>query len=154
MREAWERALAPYPERRAALMEILHAVQDRLGFVPREAAEEVARFLDIPDVWVFEVLTFYPMYRTSPGGRHALRVCHNIACDLRGARRLLRVLKERFGVSPGGTSADGAFTLETVECLAACGGAPVVDLDGEYREGMTPERLCEALEPLREGNAP
>ncbi|MGH7151598.1 MAG: NADH-quinone oxidoreductase subunit NuoE [Planctomycetota bacterium] len=153
LKGAWEAAVTRYPKRRAAVMELLHSVQDRLGFVPREAVSAIARFLEIPDVWVFEVLTFYPMYRTSPGGRHAVRVCHNIACDLLGARGLLRALRERFGVRPGETGGDGAFHLETVECLAACGGAPVVDVDGDYQEGMTPERLCETVGRLLDGEA-
>ncbi len=153
LRAEWEKAVTRYPARRAAVMEILHTVQDRLGFVPREAVSAIAGFLEIPDVWVFEVLTFYPMYRTTPGGRHAVRICHNIACDLLGARGLLRALRERFGVRPGETGGAGAFHLETVECLAACGGAPVVDVDGEYHEGMTPERLCETVGKLLDGPA-
>ncbi|MCI0589379.1 MAG: NADH-quinone oxidoreductase subunit NuoE [Planctomycetes bacterium] len=153
MRAAWEEAVARYPKRRAAVMELLHTVQDRLGFVPREAVAAIAGFLEIPDVAVFEVLTFYPMYRATPGGRHAVRVCHNIACDLMGARGLLRALRARFGVRPGETGGEGAFHLEAVECLAACGGAPVVDVDGEYHEGMTPEGLCEAVGRLLDGEA-
>ncbi|HKB15571.1 MAG TPA: NADH-quinone oxidoreductase subunit NuoE [Planctomycetota bacterium] len=151
LRSAWEKAVTRYPKRRAAVMELLHSVQDRFGFVPREAVAAIAGFLEIPDVWVFEVLTFYPMYRATQGGRHAVRVCHNIACDLMGARGLLRALRERFGVRPGETAGEGAFHLETVECLAACGGAPVVDVDGEYHEGMTPGRLCETVGKLLDG---
>jgi NADH-quinone oxidoreductase subunit F len=136
----WERIVARYPKRRGAVMGILHTVQDRLGFLSSEAIAQVARFLGIPDVQVWEVVTFYPMFRTSPPGRRTIQICHNIACDLRGAGFLLRSLCDRLRVRPGETTADGAFTLEGVECLAACDRAPVAIVDGT---------LCGPLDPSR-----
>jgi len=148
LRAGFDRICARYPQKRAALLPILHLVQDREGFLSRESLIQVAGYLEIPPVEVLGVVTFYPMFRREPGGRHRVAVCRNIACHLLGARGILQAIEKRFGVQPGETTADGGFTLESVQCQGACGYAPMLALDGEYHENLTPEAAVELLEGL------
>jgi len=148
LRAGFDRICARYPQKRAALLPILHLVQDREGFLSRESLVQVAEYLEIPPVEVLGVVTFYPMFRREPGGRHRVAVCRNISCHLLGARSILQAIEKRFGVQPGETTEDGRFTLESVQCQGACGYAPMLTLDGEYHENLTPEGAVELLEGL------
>lgn len=148
LRAELDQLCARYPQRRAALLPILHRVQEERGWISREAMEEVAGYLDVPPVEVQGVVSFYPMFRQEPGGRHEVWVCRNISCHLTGAEELLRAIEQRFGVKPGETSADGRFTLRAAQCLGACGYGPMMDVDGRYHEHLTPERAVEILEGL------
>lgn len=149
LRAELELLCALYPQRRAALLPILHRVQDAQGWISTAAMEEVAELLGIQPVEVQGVVTFYPMFRTGPAGRHVVSLCKNISCHLLGSRDILRAIERRFGVRPGETTADGAFTLQTVQCLGACGYAPMMDVDGAYHENLTPERAVRILAELR-----
>src|SRR5947209_2807309 len=124
--EGFERAVAKYPpeRRKAALLPVLHLVQDELGWLPEPAMAYVGGLLDVPPVRVREVATFYTMYRLRPVGRHAIGVCHSVSCWAMGSTSVLRRCEEKLGIRPGGTTRDGQFSLEEVACLAACGGAP------------------------------
>jgi NADH-quinone oxidoreductase subunit E len=140
-----------YPERRSALIPILHQVQAEVGYLSPEAIEWVARYLGLSPADVMSVASFYDMLNLEPVGRHLIYVCHNLTCSLLGVERLIRQLEGRLGIRMGETTPDGLITLKRMECLASCGTAPVIQVDGMFYENMTPEKLDELLEKLRDG---
>ncbi len=146
---ALERTKARYPVAKAALVPVLHVVQRRLGWVTPEAREWVARFLSITTMEVHEVVTFYPMLFDKPVGRHVIHVCRTLSCDACGARELWQHLEEKLGVTRGGTTTDGRFTLLAAECLASCGTAPALLLDGERHENLDTAGVDRLLEAAR-----
>ena len=138
-----------YPERRAALIPALHRCQEELGgWIAPETMEDVAAFFGLEPVEVFGIASFYPMFRLEPPGQHVISVCHNISCDLRGASQILEHVCARTGAPVNGTSPDGRFTVETVECQGACANAPMLDLDGEYHENLDLAKVDRLLEKL------
>jgi len=135
-----------YPEKRAALIMVLHRCQEELeGWISPETMEDVAAYFEMEPVEVYGVASFYPMFRMSPPGEHVVSVCHNIACELRGAQGILKKVCEVTGAPVHGTSSDGRFTVETVECQGACTTAPMFDLDGVYHEELTLESVEKIL---------
>jgi len=143
---ALERTRARYPVPKAALLPVLHAVQKRLGWVTPEARAWVAQFLSITPMEVHEVVTFYPMLFDRPVGRHVIHVCRTLSCDACGGRELWNHLEEKLGVTRGGTTTDGRFTLLSAECLASCGTAPALLLDGERHENLDAAAVDRLLE--------
>jgi NADH-quinone oxidoreductase subunit E len=139
--ERIDRAIASYPERSAALLPVLLIVQKESGCVMPEAERWVAGKLGIPPIRVREVLTFYTMFRREPAGRTIIQVCRNLSCTLAGAEDILAVLRRELGLGQGegGTTADGAVTLVTVECLGNCDHAPCLQVDGVDRGPVTQE---------------
>jgi NADH-quinone oxidoreductase E subunit len=135
-----------YPVAKAAMMPVLHAVQRERGWIDGEARAWVAHFLDVTATEVDEVVTFYPMLYGTPQGRHVIHVCRTLSCDCTGAKDLWDHLESKLGVGRGEATADGRFSLRSAECLASCGTSPVVLLDGERHENMTPEKLDALLE--------
>ncbi len=126
-----------YPERRAGLIPALHRCQEELGgWLSPEILEDCAAFFELEPVEVYGVASFYPMFRLAPPGRHVVGVCHNIACDLRGASEILERVCQVTGASNHGTSEDGRFSVTTLECQGACTAAPMFDLDGVYHENL------------------
>ncbi|MBM3984931.1 MAG: NADH-quinone oxidoreductase subunit NuoE [Planctomycetes bacterium] len=146
---ALERARARYPVAKAALVPVLHVVQRKLGWITPEAREWVARFLSITPMEVHEVVTFYPMLFDKPVGRHVIHVCRTLSCDACGARELWEHLEQKLGVTRGGTTTDGRFTLLAAECLASCGTAPALLLDGERHENLDAAGVDRLLEATR-----
>jgi NADH-quinone oxidoreductase subunit E len=144
-----EEALARYPEKPAALLPVLHIVHDEAGFVAREAELWVADKLGIEPVRVREVLSFYTMFRAAPGGRHTIRVCRNLSCHLAGADDLLALIVRTLGIGPGETTADGAFSLVTAECLGNCDRAPCLQIDGTDHGPVSLETAAALIEELR-----
>jgi len=143
-------ALRPrYPDRRALLMPALWVIQETHGWIPLEAQAELAAYLEVPSVWVHEVVSFYNMYRERPVGRYLIYVCGNIACSLRGARRLLRFLLDRLGVAERAVTPDGLFTVERVQCIGACELAPVIQVNGEFIGPVDEARLEDLITTLR-----
>jgi len=124
-KEKAEHLCAKYPRRDAALIPLLLELQKEKGFVAEEAMDELARFLELPYARVKSVVTFYTMFNREPAGKYHLQVCRNISCHMAGAENLLAHLKKKLDIPEGGTTKDGLFTLSTVECLGACGTAPV-----------------------------
>jgi NADH-quinone oxidoreductase subunit E len=125
------------PEMSASLvLPLLHFVQEENGYVTKDDAAAIADWTGVPDIQVIEALRWYTMFRRQPAGRHVVKVCHNISCSLRGAERLIDHLKNRLGIEVGETSADGRFTLLTVECLASCGTAPAMQIGDTYYENL------------------
>jgi NADH-quinone oxidoreductase subunit E len=144
-----DRTIARYPERPAALLPVLHIIQEEAGFVSGEAARWVAARLGLEAVRVREVLSFYTMFRTAPAGRHTLRVCRNLSCHLAGAEDLLSFIRQKLGIGPDETTPDGAFTLVTAECLGHCDHAPCLQIDGVDHGPVGREAAAALIEELQ-----
>lgn len=143
-----------YPAARSAVLPALWAVQDELGYLPPWTLEVVARELGLLAQDVEAVSSFYSMYFNHQPGRHVIQVCLNVSCGLRGADELLEHLQRRLQVGEDGVSPDGAFSLEgTVECLGACGGGPMMQVDRYSYENLTPDSAAAILERLSGGEA-
>src|SRR5262249_525705 len=121
-----------YPDRRGALLPVLHLAQDTFGYISLEVEEYVAGLFDLTPAHVHEVVTFYTLFFREPKGRHVIAVCHNLSCHIAGAPAILAHVKRRLGIEPGETTADGRVTLQAVECLCACEAAPMIAVDHRY----------------------
>jgi len=151
MKEA-ERLIGRYPEgkEKSALIPLLHLAQDEFGgWLSPEAMDYVASLLKLEPIEVYEVATFYSMYNLRPVGRYVFEVCQTGPCMLRGSDDIIEYIKQKLHIKVGETSADGLFTLKTVECLGACGYAPMMQLGKHYREHLTPERVDQIIEECR-----
>ena len=111
-------------------------IQEDRGYVSDSDLEELVAYLGVPRIQVEEVLAFYTQFRRAPIGKWHVQLCHNVSCSMRGSEGLLVYLKNTLGVSPGQTTADGKFTLSTVECLASCGTAPMMMVNDTYYENI------------------
>lgn len=140
-RERIDRILSRYPTKQAALLPVLWVAQETWGWISREAAEEVARILELPAAHVSGVLTFYTMYNLEPVGRHLLQFCTSISCHLAGAERLVEHCRKRLGIGLGETTPDGKFTMVEVECIAGCDRAPSMMVNDVYHEPMDESKL-------------
>jgi len=143
------RLQALYPDKRGALLPVLHLAQDTFGYVSLEVQTYVASLFDLSPAHVHEVVTFYTLYFQQPKGRHVVAVCHNLSCHLAGAPRILAHLKERLGIEVGETTDDGRITLQAVECLCACEAAPMMQVDDRYELNLTPDKVDRLVEALR-----
>ncbi len=147
-----EAVLADYPDRRSAILPALRMAQDaHEGWLPPEALREVAEALELAPAQVEAVASFYDMLHLEPVGRHIVEVCTNLSCALVGAQQVVEAFERELGVHPGETSEDGAVTLRTIECAGGCGRAPVVVVDGRYREPVRPEDVPAIAEEVRGG---
>lgn len=138
-----------YPTNLAAVMGVLHMVQDKYGYISDEAITSVATLLDIPEENVLGVVTFYEMYHQHPTGKYKLQVCTNVSCLLCGSDMVLKTIKDKIGIGIGETTADGLFSVHEVECLGSCGTAPVVSVNKEYHEKLTPESINALIDNLK-----
>jgi NADH-quinone oxidoreductase subunit E len=138
-----------YPDKRGALLPVLHMAQDTFGYVSLEVEAYVATLFDLSPAHVHEVVTFYTLYFQKPKGRHVVAVCHNLSCHLAGAQGILAHLKQKLGIDVGETTDDGRVTLQAVECLCACEAAPMMQVDDRYELNLTPQKCDRALEGLR-----
>ena len=137
------------PEMKTSLvLPLLHCVQDEQGFVTEADAAGIAEYIGMPPIAVIEALTWYSMFDRTPQGRYVIKVCRNIACSLRGSEQVLAHLQQRLGIGVGETTADGRFTLKTVECLASCGTAPAMQVYRTYHEQLDAAKLDRILESL------
>jgi NADH-quinone oxidoreductase subunit E len=141
--------LTHYPTRMAATIPLLHLCQEQNGWISEEVVEFVATRLDVPPAHVQGVVTFYTLFHQSPAGKHHVWVCRTLPCALRGAEGILHHCEKKLGIHAGETTKDGAITLHTAECLASCGTAPMMQVDKEYFENLTPEKVDEILDKLR-----
>jgi len=145
-----ENIIAQYPQRKAAIMPLLWLVQEKLGYIPKEAIDEVAELTGTTPIHVEAVVKFYEMFHERPVGKYQLMLCTNVSCLLRGADKTLQKLKEVLGIDIGETTPDGLFTLEEVECLAACDKAPVLLVNAvELFENVTPDKVEQIIAELR-----
>ncbi|HEY1019198.1 MAG TPA: NAD(P)H-dependent oxidoreductase subunit E [Sediminibacterium sp.] len=148
-----QRLVARYPEgkQKSALLPVLHLAQDSFGgWLSSETMDYVAELLNITPIEVYEVATFYSMYNLKPVGKYLFEVCQTGPCMLRGSDDIVAYIGEKLGIKPGETTADGMFTLKTVECLGACGYAPMMQLGKHYREHLTKEKVDAIIAECRE----
>ena len=146
--DAW---VAKYPPGRklSAVMAALDIAQDQNGgWLSQELMDAVADYLDLAPIAVYEVATFYSMYDRSEVGKHKINVCTNISCQLCGSDKVMQHLQQRLGIKPGETTKDGLITLREVECLAACGAAPMMQVDKTYHENLTTGSIDKLLAAL------
>lgn len=148
-RERMRAIAAQYPNARSAMLPALHIAQEEEGYVTPEGMTAVAEALGVRPDEVDSVVSFYSMFRKKPVGRHVIKVCTSIACYLRGCDTLLAHLEERLGVRAGETTPDGLFTLQTIECVASCGTAPVLQVNEAFVENVTLDRADALIERLR-----
>ena len=129
-----DEVITHYPQKRSATLPLLHLIQEDIGYLPPETTEWVAAKLEIQPINVYEVITFYPMFRQKPIGRRHIRVCRTLSCALNGGYKTCDALKQEFNTGLNEVSPDGEVTVEFVECLASCGSGPVVMVDDELHE--------------------
>jgi NADH-quinone oxidoreductase E subunit len=141
--------VARYPRREAALLPVLWLAQREFGRLGADERKFVAEKLGLSLARVESVVSFYTMYRTRPAGTYHIQVCRTLSCNLRGCERLFQTVEGEIGVKPGETTADGIFTYEQVECLGACGGAPVVRVNDDYHENLTPDEMKALIGKMR-----
>lgn len=149
--------IAKYPEgcQASAVMPLLDLAQRQNGgWISREAMAYIADMLEMAEIRVYEVATFYTMYNLQPVGKYLVQLCRTTPCWLCGANDLLAVCKEELGIGIGETTEDGLFTLVEVECLGACVNAPMVQINDDYYEDLSPARIKEILATLRRGEQP
>lgn len=137
-----------YPTKRSAVLPALYVAQGEQGYVTQEAMAEIARILEIPPTQVYESATFYTMYNKKPVGKYHVQVCANLSCSLLGADHLVEYLSNKLGIKKGETTEDKRFTLSTVQCLGSCGTAPMMQLNDDYHEDLTEEKIDKILDGL------
>jgi NADH-quinone oxidoreductase subunit E len=139
-----------YPQKRSASLMLLHAVQEHFGFISKEAIEWIAAKLELQPINVYELVTFYPMFRQEPGGRYVLKVCRTLSCALGGSHQLHEHLCKKLGLDSHAhglqTTKDGKYSVEFVECLASCGTAPVMMCNEDFYEGVSHTKADEIVE--------
>jgi NADH-quinone oxidoreductase subunit E len=146
--ESISRLLGHYPDRMAALLPVLTAVQREKNWLSRATMDRIAERLELSKRHVYGVATFYTMYNTEPVGQWHLQLCQNLSCSLVGGVQILAHLERKLGISVGQTTADKRFTLTTVECLGSCGTGPVLQINDVYHENLTIGKVDEILEGL------
>jgi NADH-quinone oxidoreductase subunit E len=139
-----------YPQKRSASLMFLHALQEHFGYISKEAMEWTAAKLELQPINVYELVTFYPMFRQQPAGKYVLKVCRTLSCALGGSHKLHEHFCKKLGLDSHGhglqTTKDGKFSVEFVECLASCGTAPVMMCNEEFYEGVSNEKADKILE--------
>lgn len=151
LREKLDLWVAKYPagQEQSALIPCLHILQDANGgWLSQAIMDALAVYLSVPAISVYEVATFYTMFELEPVGKHKISVCTNISCMLCGSEEIMDHLQSKLKIKPGQTTDDGLFTLKEVECLGACVGAPMLLLDKQYHEHLTPEKIDQILQGL------
>jgi NADH-quinone oxidoreductase subunit E len=143
--------LERYPTKMAATLPLLHLCQDQNGWISDEIVDYVSKRLDLSPAHVKGVVTFYTLYNQEKPGKHQVWVCRTLPCALRGAYDVIEHCEKRLGIKCGETTPDGKVTLRTAECLASCGTAPMMQVDKDYHENLTRERVDAILRRLVEG---
>ena len=145
--------LTHYPTKRSVLVPTLLYAQDEIGYLGEEVIKELADRLELTELEVRNVISYYSMLTTRPRGKYNVQVCTNIACLLRGGDELFEHCENKFGVKHKGTTADGLFSVEEVECIGACSWAPAVQVNYDFHENLTTEKLDQVLEGYRQKGA-
>lgn len=145
--------ISRYPEKRSASLMLLHAVQEHFGHISRDAVEWIARKLELQPINIHELVTFYPMFRQEPAGKHQIKVCRTLSCAMGGSHKLHAHFCGKLGLDAHKhglqTTPDGNFSIEFVECLAACGTAPVMMRNDDFHEGVTTAKADAILRECR-----
>jgi NADH-quinone oxidoreductase subunit E len=137
-----------YPTKRACLLPTLHAIQHHYNWIPTQAMEEIAAFLEISPAEVMDTASFYEEYWLKPKGKYLIQVCRSLACEICASKQLTKQVQDKLKLEVGETTADGKFTLVELECLGSCGTAPVAMVNEVLHENLTPEKLDEVLNKL------
>ncbi|WP_426287663.1 NADH-quinone oxidoreductase subunit NuoE [Luteibacter sp. E-22] len=146
----WVSKFPPDRKRSALIQSLMGAQEQNQGYLTDELITAVAKYLDLPAIWAYEVASFYSMFETSPVGRNNVAICTNISCWLNGAEGLVRHCEKKLGIKTGESTADGRIYLkQEEECLAACAGAPMMVVNGHYHEKLTTESVDAILDGLK-----
>lgn len=140
-----------YPKQMAAVLPVLWLAQEQFGWISEEVMQYVADLLDVPFNHILGVVTFYTMYNKKPVGKYHIQVCANVSCMLRGSDNLVEHLEKKLGVKVGETTPDKTFTLDEVECLGSCGTAPMMQVNDDYYDNLSKEKIDRLLEEFRSG---
>ena len=144
-----DEVITHYPVKRSALLPLLHLIQEDTGWISKDAIEWIAAKLELQPINVYEVVTFYPMFRQKPIGRRHIKVCRTLSCALTGGYKVCDQFQQEFGCHTGEVSADGEVTIEFVECLASCGTGPVVMIDDDLHEKVDTAKVKELSSQIR-----
>lgn len=152
--EVVKKHLSKYPEgkQKSAILPLLHLAQQEFGWLSADVMDYVATLMNIEPIEVYEVATFYTQFYTKPVGKYVFEVCRTSPCMLRGAGEIIEYIENKLGIKEGQTTPDGMFTLKTVECLAACGMAPVMQCGLPYHEHLTTDKVDEIIDKAIEEN--
>ncbi len=145
----FHQTVARYPKKEAAMLPVLYLAQREFGCLGSEAIEYVAKLMDQAPARVYGVVSFYTLFQMQAIGRHHIQVCRTLPCALRGAEKVVDVIKRKLGIESGQTTADGRFTLSEVECLASCGTAPMMQINDDYYENLTEAKIDEILDAMK-----
>ena len=149
LEERFADMITHYPSKRSVLVPILLYVQDELGEITDDAIRELAQRVDLTELEVRNVISYYSMMRTHPIGKYNFQVCTNVSCLLRGGEEILEHCEKRFGVGNKASTPDGLFHVEEVECIGACSWAPAIMLNYEYHENVTAQKIDELIDGIR-----
>lgn len=144
-----DEVITHYPVKRSAVLMLLHAIQEDVGYIPPEAIDWVAAKLELQPINVYEVVTFYPMFRQQPIGRRHIKVCRTLSCALTGGYKTCEAFEKEFNTHRGEISPDGEVTIEFVECLASCGTAPVVMIDDDLHEKVDAAKAKQLADQIK-----
>jgi len=140
---------AKFPQRNSALIPALHLIQDQFGWVPPPTIQQLAELLKTTSNKIYGVLTFYTMFNLKPVGKYHIQVCRNVSCSLLGAKHIIERLSKKLKIKPGETTEDQKFTLSLVECLGACGSAPVMMINDQYYENLDAKKVDAILKAFK-----
>lgn len=147
--DQWISKYPPEQKRSAVIPALTFVQRQNKGWLSKAAMNAVADYLGLPRVWIYEVATFYDLYHLKPIGKHKISICQNVSCFLMGSDTIVDCVKKRLLIDFNETTADGLFTLKSAECMAACGGAPMCQIDDQkYHENLTPEKILIIIDKL------
>lgn len=149
LEKRYQQMLGNYPTKRSVLVPMLLYAQDEAGYLTDEIIRELAQRLELTELEVRNVISYYSMLHTQPIGKHNVQVCTNISCMLAGAEKVFDACKKKLGIGHKGVTSDGLFSLEEVECIGACSWGPAMQVNYDYYEKLTPERIEQILDELR-----
>ncbi len=153
LKAKFDKIIARYPLKRSAIVPLLMFAQDEIGYVSDEAIEEIARRVEVRPIEVIEDIGYYSMLHRQPLGKYNIQVCTNVSCLLRGGEEILEHCSKKLGIGHKQTTPDGLFSLEEVECLGACCGAPAMQVNYDFYENLTPQKIDALIEKLRSDGA-
>jgi len=142
-----------YPTRRSAIMPALYLAQEKYGFIDQPMYQVISKILDVPEIWVYELASFYTLYQRKAIGKYHLQLCTNVPCMLRDAYDLVEHVQTKLGIKPGETSKNGLFTLTTVECIGSCDVAPAMMINQTYYTKLSKQKIDQILDQLSETKA-
>ncbi|HEV2351449.1 MAG TPA: NAD(P)H-dependent oxidoreductase subunit E [Terriglobia bacterium] len=153
LKAKFDQVIARYPLKRSAIVPLLMFGQDEIGHVSDELIQEIARAVEVRPIEVIEDISYYSMLHRQPIGKYNFQVCTNISCLLRGGEAMLEHCSKKLGIGHKQTTADGKFSLEEVECLGACCGAPAMQVNYDFYENLTPEKIDALIEKLNKNGS-